>query len=204
MKKILSMNFFKNATTSKKWMATAGLVWLLYLVFYLLSLMNFHSGKVAFNDFHQWFAQTPVYNFMIVLLVAALSFHVIVAVSRQLKNNVSAGTRYKKTYPKAIPKVIAWGGVSILFAFIIFHFIQMTWLIDKADLYQSIVLMFSNPLMWLIYGLGLFALGAHLHHGLTNVLQTFGLSSKQHHGVAIAIVLVVIGSFFSIPVSVIL
>jgi succinate dehydrogenase / fumarate reductase cytochrome b subunit len=198
------MNFFKNATTSKKWMATAGLVWLLYLVFYLLSLMNFHSGKVAFNDFYQWFAQTPVYNFMIVLLVATLSFHVIVAVSRQLKNNVSAGTRYKKTYPKAIPKVIAWGGVSILFAFIIFHFIQMTWLIDKADLYQSIVLMFSNPLMWLIYGLGLFALGAHLHHGLTNVLQTFGLSSKQHHGVAIAIVLVVIGSFFSIPVSVIL
>ena len=204
MKKILSMNFFKNATTSKKWMATAGLVWLLYLVFYLLSLMNFHSGKVAFNDFYQWYAQTPVYNFMIVLLVATLSFHVIVAVSRQLKNNVSAGTRYKKTYPKAIPKVIAWGGVSILFAFIIFHFIQMTWLIDKADLYQSIVLMFSNPLMWLIYGLGLFALGAHLHHGLTNVLQTFGLSSKQHHGVAIAIVLVVIGSFFSIPVSVIL
>lgn len=198
------MNFFKNATTSKKWMATAGLVWLLYLVFHLLSLMNFHSGKVAFNDFYQWFAQTPVYSFMIVLLVATLSFHVIVAVSRQLKNNVSAGARYKKAYPKAIPRVIAWGGASTLFAFIVFHFIQMKFLIDEVDLYQSIVLMFSNPLMWLIYCLGLFALGAHLHHGLTNVLQTFGLSSKHHHGVAIAIVLVVIGSFISIPVSVIL
>lgn len=198
------MNFFNNTTTSKKWMATAGLVWLLYLAFHLLSLLNFHSGKVAFNDFYQWFAQTPIYSFMIVLLIATLSFHVIVAVSRQLKNNVSAGTRYKKTYPKAIPRVVAWGGAGILFAFIIFHFIQMTLLIDKADLYQSIVLMFSNPLMWLIYGLGLLALGAHLHHGLTNVLQTFGLSSKHHHGVAIAIVLVVIGSFISIPVSVIL
>jgi len=198
------MNFFNNATTSKKWMATAGLVWLLYLVFHLLSLMNFHSGKVAFNDFYQWFEQTPVESLMVVLLIATLSFHVIVAVSRQLKNNVSAGTRYKKTYPKAIPRVIAWGGASTLFAFIAFHFIQMKFLIDEVDLYQSIVLMFSNPLMWLIYCLGLFALGAHLHHGLTNVLQTFGLSSKHHHGVAIAIVLVVIGSFISIPVSVIL
>ncbi|MDC0920297.1 hypothetical protein OAQ81_03150 [Candidatus Thioglobus sp.] len=198
------MNFFNNATTSKKWMATAGLVWLLYLVFHLLSLMNFHSGKVAFNDFYQWFAQTPVESLMVVLLIATLSFHVIVAVSRQLKNNVSAGTRYKKTYPKAIPRVIAWGGASTLFAFIVFHFIQMKFLVDEADLYQSIVLMFSNPLMWLIYCLGLFALGAHLHHGLTNVLQTFGLSSKHYHGIAIAIVLVVIVSFISIPVSVIL
>ncbi|MDC0390121.1 hypothetical protein OAM64_00835 [Candidatus Thioglobus sp.] len=198
------MNFFKNATTSKKWMATAGLVWLLYLVFHLLSLMNFHSGKVAFNNFYQWFAQTPFESIMVVLLIATLSFHVIVAVSRQLKNNVSAGARYKKAYPKAIPRVIAWGGASTLFAFIVFHFIQMKFLIDEVDLYQSIVLMFSNPLMWLIYCLGLFALGTHLHHGLTNVLQTFGLSSKHHHGVAIAIVLVVIGSFISIPVSVIL
>jgi succinate dehydrogenase / fumarate reductase cytochrome b subunit len=198
------MNFFNNATTSKKWMATAGLVWLLYLVFHLLSLMNFHSGKVAFNDFYQWFVQTPFESIMVVLLIATLSFHVIVAVSRQLKNNVSAGARYKKAYPKAIPRVIAWGGASTLFAFIVFHFIQMKFLIDEVDLYQSIVLMFSNPLMWLIYCLGLFALGAHLHHGLTNVLQTFGLSSKHHHGVAIAIVLVVIGSFISIPVSVIL
>ena len=111
-------------------MATAGLVWLLYLVFHLLSLMNFHSGKVAFNDFYQWFEQTPVESLMVVLLIATLSFHVIVAVSRQLKNNVSAGTRYKKTYPKAIPRVIAWGGASTLFAFIAFHFIQMKFLID--------------------------------------------------------------------------
>ncbi len=185
-------------------MAIAGLIWLSYLGFHLLSLLNFHSGKTAFNEFYQWFSQTPFYGFMVVLLIATLSFHVITAVSRQLSNNSSAGTRYQKKYPEAIPRVAAWGGAATLFAFIVFHFVQMTLLIDKADLYQSMVSMFSNPIMWVVYALGLLTLGAHLHHGLTNVLQTFGLSSKHHHGVAIAIVAVIIVSFISIPVSVIL
>lgn len=198
------MNFFNHTATRKKWMAIAGLIWLLYLVFHLLSLLNFHSGKDAFNGFYHWFSQTPFYGFMLVLLIATLIFHVITAVSRQLNNNASAGIRYQKKYPEAIPRVLAWGGAAALFAFIVFHFIQMTLLIDKVDLYQSIVSMFSNPIMWLIYGLGLTTLAAHLHHGLTNVLQTFGLSSKHHHAVAIGIVLVVIVSFISIPMSVIL
>ncbi|WPE16830.1 hypothetical protein R5P06_01885 [Candidatus Thioglobus autotrophicus] len=198
------MNFFNHTATRKKWMATAGLIWLLYLVFHLLSLLNFHSGKDTFNDFYHWFSQTPFYAFMLVLLIATLIFHVITAVSRQLYNNTSAGVRYQKKYPEAIPRVLAWGGAAALFAFIVFHSVQMTLLIDKVDLYQSIVSMFSNPIMWLIYGLGLITLAAHLHHGLTNVLQTFGLSSKHHHAAAIGIVLVVVVSFISIPMSVIL
>jgi succinate dehydrogenase / fumarate reductase cytochrome b subunit len=198
------MNFFNHTATRKKWMAIAGLIWLLYLVFHLLSLLNFHSGKDTFNDFYHWFSQTPFYVFMLVLLIATLIFHVITAVSRQLYNNTSAGVRYQKKYPEAIPRVLAWGGAAALFAFIAFHSVQMTLLIDKVDLYQSIVSMFSNPIMWLIYGLGLITLAAHLHHGLTNVLQTFGLSSKHHHAAAIGIVLVVVVSFISIPMSVIL
>ncbi|MCH9646110.1 MAG: hypothetical protein K0U08_05645 [Proteobacteria bacterium] len=198
------MNFFNHTTTRKKWMAIAGLIWLLYLIFHLLSLLNFHSGKGDFNEFYHWFSQTPFYGFMLLLLIATLAFHVITAVSRQLANNTSAGIRYQKRYPKAIPRILAWGGAAILLSFIVFHFVQMTWLIDKVDLYQSIVSMFSNPIMWLIYGLGLTTLAAHLHHGLTNVLQTFGLSSKHHHAVALGIVLVIVVSFISIPVSVLL
>jgi len=133
------MNFFNHTATRKKWMAIAGLIWLSYLGFHLLSLLNFHSGKTAFNEFYQWFSQTPFYGFMVVLLIATLSFHVITAVSRQLSNNSSAGTRYQKKYPEAIPRVAAWGGAATLFAFIVFHFVQMTLLIDKADLYQSMV-----------------------------------------------------------------
>jgi succinate dehydrogenase / fumarate reductase cytochrome b subunit len=183
-------------------MAIAGLIWLAYLVFHFLSLLNFHSGKTAFNELYAWF--DTWHGPMIVILIATFAFHVFTAVSRQLTNNVSAGVKYQKSYPEAIPRVVAWGGAFTLFLFIVFHFFQMKFLVDKTDLYQSIVLMFSNPLMWLIYLLGLATLGAHLHHGLTNVLQTFGLSSKHHHGVAIAIVAVIIISFISIPVSVIL
>jgi len=78
----------------------------------------------------------------------------------------------------------------------------MQWL-DTTGLYQQILSIFSQPIMWVIYALGLITLSAHLHHALSNVLQTLGVSNKQYHLVVILIVLMVFIGFASIIVSVI-
>jgi len=196
------MNFTNNRTVSlKKMMAIAGLFWFFFLIFYLLGALTFHSGEQAFTAFYAWFNGSIFYPILATLLILTLTFHVFIAITRQLSNNVSSGERYKKPYPKAISRIVAWSGASIILIFIITHTVQML-SINTIDLYSEIQNIFQRPIMWAIYGLGMIAISTHLHHGLTNVLQTLGISSKQHKGIALIIVLLIMAGYASIPLGV--
>jgi len=185
----------------KKMMAVAGLIWFLYLIFHMVSVLSFHSGEEVFTGFYTWLNSSIFYPILLALLVLTISFHIVIAVSRQLSNNESIGERYKMAYPKAIPRLVAWLGASIMLAFIVIHSVQML-STQTVDLYQEIHAIFNQPLMWFIYGLGLLSLSTHLHHALTNVLQTLGISSSQCHGLAIFIVVVIMAGFASIPLGI--
>lgn len=196
------MNYTNNRTVSlKKMMAMAGLFWFFFLIFYLLGALTFHSGEEAFTAFYVWFNGSIFYPVLATLLIATLDFHVVVAVTRQLSNNISSGDRYKKPYPKAVPRIVAWSGASIILIFIITHTVQML-SINTVDLYSEITNIFQRPVMWAIYGLGMIAISTHLHHGLSNVLQTLGVSSKQHKGIALLIVLLIMAGYASIPLGI--
>jgi len=196
------MNSTKSRTILlKKMMAIAGLIWFVYLIFHMFSVLSFHSGEAVFSGFYVWLNSSIFYPILLALLVLTISFHIVIAVSRQLSNNESIGERYKKTYPKAIPRLVAWLGASIMLAFIVIHSVQML-STETVDLYQEIHSIFNYPLMWFIYGLGLLSLSTHLHHALTNVLQTLGISSSQCHGLALFIVVVIMAGFASIPLSI--
>ena len=182
-------------------MAMAGLFWFFFLIFYLLGALTFHSGEEAFTAFHVWFNGSIFYPILAVLLILTLAFHVVVAISRQLSNNTSSGDRYKKPYPKAVPRIVAWSGASIILIFIITHTVQML-SIPTVDLYSEIINIFQRPIMWAIYGLGMIAISTHLHHGLSNVLQTLGVSSKQHKSIALLIVLLIMAGYASIPLGI--
>ena len=196
------MNFTNNRTVSlKKMMALAGLFWFFFLIFYLLGALTFHSGEQAFTAFYVWFNGSIFYPILIALLILTLTFHVLIAITRQLSNNVSSSDRYKKSYPKAVPRIVAWSGASIILAFIVTHSVQML-STETIDLYSEIQSIFQRPLMWVIYGLGMVAISTHLYHGLTNVLQTLGISSKQHKGLALIIVLIIMAGYASIPLGV--
>ena len=182
------MNLINNRTVSlKKMMAIAGLFWFFFLVFYLFAALTFHSGEEAFTAFYLWFNGSIFYPILAILLSLTLAFHVFVAVTRQLSNNISSGDRYKKPYPKAVPRIIAWSGATIILVFITTHTLQML-SINTVDLYSEIQNIFQSPIMLAIYGLGMIAISTHLHHGLTNVLQTLGISSKQHKGAALGMI----------------
>ena len=185
----------------KKMMAVAGLIWFVYLIFHMVSVLSFHSGEAVFSGFYLWLNSSIFYPILLALLVLTISFHIVIAVSRQLSNNESIGERYKKTYPKAIPRLVAWLGASIMLAFIVIHSVQML-STETIDLFSEIQSIFQRPLMWVIYGLGMVAISTHLYHGLTNVLQTLGISSKQHKGLALIIVLIIMAGYASIPLGI--
>ncbi|WP_416651352.1 hypothetical protein [Candidatus Pseudothioglobus sp. Uisw_086] len=196
------MNSIKNNTVrQKKMMALAGLFWFFFLIFYLLGALTFHAGEQAFTALYVWFNSSIFSPILIALLSITIIFHVVTAVTRQLSNNVSSGDRYKKPYPKAIPRLVAWSGASIILIFIVTHSVQM-FSIDSIDLYSEILIIFQRPMMWAIYGLGMIAISTHLYHGLTNVLQTLGISSKQPKGFAFGIVFVIMAGYASIPLGI--
>ena len=193
---------FTNTIIRKKLMSFAGLVWFAYIVFHLLSLLNFHFGKDVFNNFYTWLNELAVYHLMVLILMVTLVFHVFTAVSRQISNNKSKGIGNINTYPKTIPRVVAWSGASALLAFIVFHFVQMQ-LLNKTDLYQQMLDIFAQPILLIIYTLGALTLSVHLHHSLSNILQTLGISSKQYHLLVMLIVFGLFIGFISILVSII-
>jgi len=187
----------------KKMMAVAGLIWFTYLIYHLFSVLTFHSGETVFNAFYTWLNSSVIYPILLAVLGSTIVFHIYVAVSRQLSNNISTGSRYKKSYPKAIPRGVAWSGAALVFLFIVIHSVQML-STDPTNLYQKMKEIFSNPLMWVVYGLGMLAISAHLQHGLSNVLQTLGVCSKQYQKLAWLIVIIIMVGFASIPLSIIL
>ena len=138
------MNFTNNRTVSlKKMMALAGLFWFFFLIFYLLGALTFHCGEQVFTAFYVWFNGSIFYPILATLLILTLTFHVVIATTRQLSNNVSSGDQYKKPYPKAVPRVVAWSGASIILIFIITHSVQML-SINTVDLYSEIQNIFQK------------------------------------------------------------
>ncbi len=184
-------------------MVFAGLFWFFYVIFHMLSLLNFHFGQSAFDGFYNWLNQLLVYHLMVLMLIMLLGFHVIMALSRQLVNNINKGQAYQKPYSHGVPKFVVWTGSGMLFVFIVFHFVQMK-LLDKPNLYKYMIELFSQPVVLIIYTLGVITLSAHLHHALTNVLQTLGISSKPYHLLVVLLVLILLIGFISIPINVIL
>lgn len=192
---------FTNSVVGKKWMAIAGLAWFSYIIFHMISLLIFHQGEQSFNSFYQQLNQHSLYQIMVVFLVMLFSFHVVTAVVRQIANNKSKGRGYKKSYPHEIPRVAAWSGASILFIFIIVHVVQLKLFVND-HWYQITVELLSQPLMLAFYLLGVLTLSVHLHHGLSNVLQTLGITQRSYHYLAISISLILFVGFLSILASV--
>lgn len=183
-------------------MTMAGLFWVIYLVLHMFINLNFLAGSESYNSFYTWFHNAIILRWTVWLfLIISIFTHIFIAVSRQLDSNSKRTTNYKKTYPKAIPRLVAWSGAGLLASFIVFHFIQMQTVITH-DLYSEITAIFYNPFMLVIYGLGFIALGAHLYHSLTNVGQTMGWSSKQRHFLISFFVFTLIVGFSSAPIRV--
>jgi succinate dehydrogenase / fumarate reductase cytochrome b subunit len=190
-----------NTLIRKKYMALVGLVWFLYALFHMFSLLNFHAGQASFNDFYQNLHQYILYQVLSYGLLLSLIFHIFIAIQRQLSNNKKRLISYRKPYPKAIPRIVAWLGAFGLLSFLLVHIMQFK-LFQDADLYTQILHMFDMPIMWAIYALGVLTLSAHLQHGLGNAPQTLGIGSKQFVFWVWGLVILLFVGFSSIMIGV--
>lgn len=159
--------------TQKAIMSAMGGLWVIYLTIHALTSLSFFS-KDVFNDIYIWLNNGIFWRFIVpAMLVISLIYHMFIAIKKQL-SNLNKQPKYHKPYPKAIPRLIAWSGVLVIVVFLLLHIYQMQTLIDE-NIHQQITALFENPIISGFYIIATIPLIFHIHHGLSNINQSFGV-----------------------------
>ena len=163
-------------------MAVTGIVLFGFVVGHMLGNLQIYLGAERLNDYaHLLQANKPfLWGFRLVMLFA-VSVHIIAAVQVWLRNRAARPVRYRVFRPPAVDyaaRTMAWSG-PILALFIVYHLLDFT--VGTAnpdfirgDVYHNVVSGFQVWWVSAIYIVANVALGFHLFHGLWSMFQTLG------------------------------
>jgi succinate dehydrogenase / fumarate reductase, cytochrome b subunit len=128
---------------------------------------------------------------------------------RPVRYEVSAGNKTSKWYSRSMGLL---GTLILLFLILhLYHFwapnrygqaFDAAW--KEEDLYDKMLVVFSNLWVVVVYVLGCFSLSWHLMHGFYSGFQTFGLATHKYKGIirsiGVAFAIIVPLIFASMPV----
>ena len=105
-----------------------------------------------------------------------------------LANNAARPVGYRATAYEAssyASRTMKYSG-PLLAVFIIYHLLHFTigsahGSFVRGDVYHNMVTGFQNPIVLGFYLVSMLALGLHLAHGVTSLLQTLGLSHPSYN-----------------------
>lgn len=182
----------------KRLMAIAGLVLTAYLLFHMLSNLSFLSPE-QYQAFYDFYNQSLIRWPLWLLVTASLLFHVIVAVQIRFHNRKVRLHSYQHRQHHFIPGWLVSSVITLILLFIVWHMAQM-WTFGGEDMYGQTLHLFSSEWQLATYLVGILLIGLHLHHSLTNVLQTLGKTSNQFYWLSTAIVVLLITGLSMIPI----
>lgn len=183
-----------------------------FLIFYLIV----HAGinaTIFFNDSGQTFnaaASFMLHNYVVrileVGLFAGFILHIIQGIMLWRQNKAARKINYlKQNYVKEInwnSRVMGWLGTFILL-FLVMHLYHF-WAGTKhelyfhgpeVNLYEEMKEIFTNPVWFALYMIGLGSLLFHLLHGFHSAFETFGINNKRWTPIIKAI-----GVFYSVVI----
>jgi len=192
------LQFFTSSIGQKIIMSLTGLFLILFLTVHLignLALLK-SDGGMAFNAYTDFMSHNPLIqtiskgNFFFIFL------HAIQGILLYFKNKSAKGSKYAVSPKNNVTwasKNMALLGTLIL-AFILMHlghfwvrfkFFSSNPMVEYdggeiLNAYESVSLVFSNPIWVLCYLIGLLVLALHLKHGFGSAFQTLGLSHKKY------------------------
>jgi succinate dehydrogenase cytochrome b subunit len=204
-------------------MAATGAVMLLYLVAHMLGNLKIFLGAGALDTYAAWLREvgepalpyeTLLWLIRVVLGVSLVA-HIVAATILARRARRARPVRYAHRKPvqgSYAARTMRWGGV-IIALFVVYHLLDLTTGTLNphgvhGEVYANLVADFA-PERWyvtLVYTLAVVAVGFHVRHGVWSALQTFGRSSaatqKTLQGVALAVAVVLVAGFLSVPFAV--
>ncbi len=215
------MSWFKRTLNSsiggKLIVAVTGLGLVGFIIAHLSGNLLIFVGREALAEYAEGLRRFPAILWALRIgLVGMAVAHIGFTIKLNLANKAARPVGYaKKTYRRATlaSRTMVLSGLTLL-AYIIYHLLHFTWRTTDAEIaalgpyevYDMLIIGFSNPAISAFYIIATALLGMHLSHGISSVFQTLGINNPKYNklfrclGPALGTVLAL--GFISIPVAV--
>ncbi len=188
-------NTFSFSVGRKLLMSLTGLFIAFFLIIHLSGnfMLFANDGGKMFNSYAYFMTHHIVFSKIIklieILLLAAFLVHIIDGIALWLKNRKARAVNYRSMgRPKGISplgRLMIVSGLLMLL-FLIIHLANffvpyhVTGAIGRTELYDHVAAAFARPWYSILYIVCMFALAAHLHHGVRSGFQTIGLRHPKY------------------------
>jgi succinate dehydrogenase / fumarate reductase cytochrome b subunit len=206
-------------------MAISGLALFLFVVGHMLGNLQVFLGPDTINDYGHFLQSKPelVWTARIGLLFMVV-LHIWSAIKLSAENRAARPERYgnyKAVGASYASRTMLVTGLVIL-TFIIYHLLHFTVRADvnftgtdftklhdakqRFDIYNMIIIGFSNPIVSIFYIVSMALLSLHLSHGLSSMFQSFGWKNRKYgkfiDRLALVAAAVLIIGYSAIPIAV--
>ena len=202
-------NFFQSSIGKKILMATTGILLCFFLATHLIGNFMLFAGADTFNSYVLKLSMMkPIVRCAEVILTIIFLIHIINGFRLTRENKSAKPNKYESSTNETSSFFSRNMGLSgsIVLIFLIVHLSTFWRIFQKThgnDIdYYSIVtassIGFSNPIITIIYILGIALLGFHLKHGFQSAFKTFGIINQKYKFIVDMIALLF---WFIIPAS---
>ena len=207
-------------------MASSGLALFLFVVLHMLGNLQIFLGPDAINEYGHFLQSKPelVWPARIGLLVMVL-LHIWSAIKLTAENRAARPAGYGEYKPVGSSYASRTMMVSglVIFTFIIYHLLHFTVQIEgvnfaktnfvqlhdakqRHDIYNMMVIGFSQPLVSIFYIVSMALLSLHLSHGVSSMFQSLGWKNRKYgkfiDRLALVVAAVLIIGYSAIPIAV--
>ena len=203
-------NLFTSSIGKKFLMGLTGFFLIIYLIVHAsINAMIFYDDDGAtFNKAAYFMSRNFFMRFLEVGLFALFILHIIQGLLLWSKNRAARKIGYSKNnYPPKIKwysRYMGWLGTFLLLFLVmhLYHFWagtknEMYFKGPTTNLYLEMKDIFTNPLLFTLYMLGLVSLLFHLLQGFQSAFQTFGINHRRWTPIVKGI-----GVFYSVAICI--
>ena len=222
----LIQGLFRSSLGKKYIMAVSGMALFLFVVVHMLGNLQIFLGPETINEYGYFLQSKPelVWAARIGLLIMVV-LHIWAAIKLSAENRAARQAGYGEYNPVGSSYASRTMLVSglVIFTFVIYHLLHFTVQTEginfsntdfktlhdakeRHDIYNMMVIGFSNPIVSIFYIVSMALLSLHLSHGVSSMFQSLGWKNRKY-GKAIdrlawiAAIVLIIG-YSAIPIAV--
>lgn len=207
-------------------MAISGFVLFLFVVGHMLGNLQIFLGPEFINEYGHFLQSKPelVWAARIGLLLM-VALHIWAAIKLSAENRAARPERYgnfKVAGASYASRTMLVSGL-VIFTFVIYHLLHFTVQTEginfantdfktledakqRHDIYNMMVIGFSNPIVSIFYIVSMALLSLHLSHGVSSMFQSLGLKNRKYgkaiDRLALVAAVVLIIGYSAIPIAV--